>query len=211
MNTTTAIQNWAIGTTPDVLQNIHQSAINIAIYDRDTNALSSEIEQLLEQEIEVRAKGTVDTILAALPTTISTQECPLMLADIKNLLHLFQRVTSKQEFRLLLATVNTNMCRKFHTDVNQLRMLCTYSGQGTLWLTEDNINQRALSARGMDIPIALNEDEIRQANTGAVLVLKGAIYPKEGSSAVVHRSPTIEETGERRLLLRIDSDDFLNF
>ena len=28
------------------------------------------------------------------------------------------------------------MCRRFHTDVNELRLLCTYSGPATLWLPE---------------------------------------------------------------------------
>ncbi|HAA11799.1 MAG TPA: hypothetical protein DCE41_08925, partial [Cytophagales bacterium] len=59
--------------------------------------------------------------------------------------------------------------------------------------------------------LVLDADSIQQAETGAVIILKGAIYPKEGTQAVLHRSPTIEESGERRLLLRIDTDEFLNF
>ena len=47
------------------------------------------------------------------------------------------------------------------------------------------------------------------AQTGAVAVLKGAIYPQKNTNAVVHRSPAIEETSEKRLLLRIDTNDFL--
>ncbi|MGK0427956.1 MAG: hypothetical protein ACJAUR_002072 [Ulvibacter sp.] len=42
-------------------------------------------------------------------------------------------------------------------------------------------------------------------------MLKGAIYLSEGTKAVVHRSPTIEESVETRLLLRIDTNEFLNF
>jgi len=57
----------------------------------------------------------------------------------------------------------------------------------------------------------LNEKNIQQAKTGAVILLKGALYPKKGTNAIVHRSPTIEESGERRLLLRVDTNDHLGF
>lgn len=211
MTTTIDIKNWVTGTTPEVFKHIHQSEINIAIYDRDTTAFAAEVEHLLEQDIEFRSKGTIEAILAALPTAVSVKDCPLMVQDIKDLLYEFKQLTAKEEFRLLLATINTNMCRKFHTDVNELRMLCTYSGPGTLWLTKDNINRRVQGLYSTDESIALDESKIQQAKTGAVLILKGAIYPKEGTEAVVHRSPTIEEVGEKRLLLRIDSNDFLNF
>ena len=95
--------------------------------------------------------------------------------------------------------------------MNDLRMLCTYSGPGTLWLKEDNIDREALHASTDNEPIALDERMIQQVRTGDLVILKGAIYPKEGTKAAVHRSPAIEESGERRLLLRIDTNEFLNF
>ena len=93
------------------------------------------------------------------------------------------------------------MCRKFHTDVNDLRMLCTYVGQGTLWLPDEAVKNEEYRTRRDEIVI--DEDLIQQALTGDVLILKGALYPE--ANAVIHRSPTIEETNERRLLLRIDT------
>ena len=50
-----------------------------------------------------------------------------------------------------------------------------------------------------------------QVPENGVVLLKGALYPKAGTRAIVHRSPTIEESGEKRLLLRIDTNDNLNF
>ncbi|MEM1324429.1 MAG: DUF1826 domain-containing protein [Bacteroidota bacterium] len=209
MNTAVSIQNCVEGETINVLQDIHQDDINIAIYDREMTFLQSEIEYVVKQEIAFRAKGNIATILSDLSKAL--KDCALLQKDIEQLLHTFQKVTSKDKFRLLLATINNNMCRKFHTDVNALRLLCTYSGQGTLWLTEDNINVKALKNYKSEESIALNESEIRQAATGSVIILKGAIYPGQGTKAVVHRSPTIEENGENRLLLRIDTEDFLSF
>jgi hypothetical protein len=133
------------------------------------------------------------------------------LKDIEHLLYIFTQITKANSFRLLLTTVNTNMCRRFHTDINDLRMLCTYSGPGTLWLTEDNINRKVLDTCGDNECIVLDESKVQQAPTGAVVILKGSIYPQEGAKAIIHRSPTIEESGQKRLLLRIDTNEFLNF
>lgn len=203
---TTIIKNWAVDTSPEGLKDIHESEVNIAIYERNTTAFSNEVNDLLEQDIEVKLSGDIDTIMKGIVEKINPNKYHLITQDIKSLIRLFQDVTNVKSVRLLFATVNTNMCRKFHTDINTLRMLCTYSGPGTLWLTDDNINRKALSVHRNEENIALQESEIRQVRTGDVCILKGAMYPGE-ANAVVHRSPTIEETGEKRLLLRIDTNE----
>jgi len=211
MEMTKNVKNWEIGTTPESLASIHQDEINIAIYERDKSSLVSEINNLLEQNIEFRGNGDIDTIVDQIKEIIDPNKYSLVIQDIKELLHHFKEVAKVKKFRLLLATINTNMCRRFHTDINDLRMLCTYSGPGTLWLPEDNINQKKLDASAENKDIVIDERKIQQAKTGAVLILKGALYPEEGTRAIVHRSPTIEESGEKRLLLRIDTSESLIF
>ncbi|MEM6396634.1 MAG: DUF1826 domain-containing protein [Bacteroidota bacterium] len=201
------ITNWAIGSSSDILASIHDKHVNIAIYERDTKSLAYEIRSLLEQQVEFRASGDVQTVVSDMRKAINPKKHALVIQDIQELLIYFQRVTGSETFRLLLATINTNMCRKFHTDINDIRLLCTYSGPGTLWLTDDNINRRA---RSDDARIAIDEHRIQQADTGAVVLLKGAMYPHKETKAVVHRSPTIEESGEQRLLLRIDTNETIN-
>ncbi|MEL6253362.1 MAG: DUF1826 domain-containing protein [Bacteroidota bacterium] len=211
MKTTASVQNWAIGTTPDVLENIHQKDINIAVYERDLTEFEAEIEHLLEQNIELKLSGDAATIHEELKKAIDPNTSPQITQDILDLVDLFKGISGSEKIRLLLATINVNMCRKFHTDVNDIRMLCTYSGPGTLWLTEDNINRNGLGTPEGNASIVIDEGKIQQAKTGAAILLKGAIYPKEGTKAVVHRSPTIEESGERRLLLRVDTGKFRYF
>lgn len=203
--------NWAIDTNPDILQHIDNKDINIAIYERDIHELTSEVNQLLNQDIKLNTSGSVNAILEDIRKTIPPNEYSLILQDIQHLLLRFSEVTGSDEFRVFLATINTNMCRRFHTDINDLRMLCTYSGPGTLWLTNDNINHDALRNNGDNTQIVLKEKKIKQAKTGAVVILKGAMYPQEKVKAIVHRSPTIEESGDRRLLLRVDTNNTLNF
>ena len=208
---TTTIKNWELGQAPSILDSIHKRDVNIAIFNRHVNTMEAELDSLNKKDIEFRAVGDFDAVINAVANTVDLLDYPLIKKDIQYLLGLFRNVTKAQSFRLLLATVKSNMCRKFHTDINDLRMLCTYTGPGTLWLTEDNVNREAEDCLEEDDCLVIDNTRIQQAKTGSVIVLKGAIYPKEGTKAVLHRSPTIEESGERRLLLRFDTNEFLNF
>lgn len=205
--------NAAIGSDENVLQDIHLASKNIAVYQRNVESLSKELElsQIAAQPIECRASGTVAEILAILNDYFGTHlsECPLLLNDISNYLRLFKKTTESSFFRLLLTVVSTNMCRKFHTDVNDLRLLCTYIGPGTLWLPDETVNFKALQRRGEYQEIVGDQGQIQQVRTGDVVILKGALYPD--ANPVLHRSPAIEKHGEKRLLLRIDTNEFLNF
>lgn len=49
---------------------------------------------------------------------------------------------SQVKFRLL--TTDDDDCRRFHVDFRQLRLLCTYQGPGTEWLTNDQVDRDAL-------------------------------------------------------------------
>jgi len=211
VDTSIIIKNWELGKTPTVLESIHKNEVNIAIHDRNIGNLKEELNNLCEGDFEFRSSGDINTVSNAIINAIEFIDFPLIKQDIKNLFCLFSEVAKATSYRLLLATVNSNMCRRFHTDINDLRMLCTYKGPGTLWLPEDNINWDALDCSDDDDYMVIDDHRIQQAKTGSAIILKGAISPKEGTKAILHRSPTIEESGEKRLLLRIDTDEFANF
>jgi len=193
------------------LQDIHLKSKNIAIYQRDIKFLKKELKQIAEQKIECRATGSVEEILSKLNDYLNS-DIPgyvSLFEDISEIVKLFEKTTQASSFRLLLATVSTNMCSRFHTDINEIRLLCTYIGQGTLWLPEEAINQKALRTRGTNQEIVKNEELIQQVPTGDIVLLKGALYPE--ANPILHRSPSIEKNGEKRLLLRIDTNEFLNY
>jgi len=205
----TSFSNAVIGSKPEILHTIHLQEKNIAIYQRDISHLHNDINSMIRNKIEFRISGTVDQIQAALGGQMAGYQA--LMTDLVYLLQLFSNVSKADTFKVLLATVHTNMCRKFHTDINDLRLLCTYTGLGTLWLPEEGIDRKALEKLLDNQDIVKNDVLVQQVQTGAVALLKGAIYDKPGTKAVVHRSPTIEETGQTRLLLRIDTNQFLNF
>ena len=169
----------------------------------------SEIDQLVNKNLEIRLSGTTEEILARISNVLDRNTFKLFFTELEDMLNLFANISGAESFKLMLASVNSNMCRRFHTDINNLRLLCTYDGPGTLWLSDDNVNSIALKSYHKNENIVKDEARINKAKPGSVVILKGALYPKPGTNAVVHRSPTIEESGETRLLLRIDTNEFL--
>ncbi len=202
--------NAIIGYKGEVVQDIHLPSKNIAIYRRSIEPLETELAGIAAKRVECRASGTAEETLSTLEDYFSSHlpDCPNLFEDISELLRLFEKTSKAVSFRLLLTTVSTNMCCKFHTDMNDLRLLCTYIGPGTLWLPDEAINFKALQSGGKNQDIDIDTQQIQQAQTGDIVILKGALYPD--GSAVHHRSPAIEEKGENRLLLRIDTNASLN-
>ncbi len=199
----TVSTNMSIGCTSNTFSSIHNDDKNIAILERDISGLSHEIDVLTSQSTKFRHKGTVQDISKEIKEVFCKQYPKLHLDFIK-LLKLFKDVTGAEEYEFFLHNVTTDMCRKFHTDLNDLRMLCTYAGPGTLWVAEDN-NCSKYSSHGVNI----DKDSIHQVKTGNVVILKGALYPN--SNPAIHKSPSILKNGVTRLLLRIDTNETSKF
>jgi len=201
--------NAVFGSQPKVLESINQEENSIAIYQRDILSLKNELSIAMQNEIAFKISGTVNEITLKLDDYFIEQlpQCQGLNQDIKSILNRFNVVTKAVSYHLLLSTVSTNMCKKFHTDINDLRLLCTYAGPGTLWVSEDNSNIEKQKRRRQEPSI--QEEDIHQVNTGDVVILKGALHPE--GNPILHRSPTVEETGEKRLLLRLDTNSSINF
>ncbi|MFZ1694330.1 MAG: DUF1826 domain-containing protein [Flavobacteriales bacterium] len=211
METTHAptIANHASGPDASVLQRIHEEEINVAVWERNNPVPAEQVSAVMHAlEGEVRASGCVTAIVEHVRELFTSLglEADELLDDIALLLEGFATTSMVKDLRLSLSAVNTNMCRRFHTDVNDLRLLCTYAGPGTLWLPNDAVNEQAIRSRDPHLPIERSPEDIRQVGTGHVAIIKGALYPGDRVAACVHRSPTIEETGQQRLLLRIDTN-----
>lgn len=94
-----------------------------------------------------------------------------------------------------LEVVETDACRRFHADHVSIRLILTYSGLGTQWL--DNADAERLRDGA-----AIESLEIRRIATGHVALFKGREWAPD--RPIVHRSPPIAGSGERRLVLVID-------
>ncbi|MEO1011576.1 MAG: DUF1826 domain-containing protein [Bacteroidota bacterium] len=203
--------NAAIGDDIGILRDIHLKTKNLVVYKREIGPLKVGLAQAAQGPIECKAIGTVEEITLSLSTYFTQSEHlqEILLQDILNLLELFEQVTKVSSFQVLLASVSTNMCRRFHADINELRMLCTYHGPGTLWLPDKAVDRKAYLTGKGNQNIVPDESLVQQVGTGDVVILKGAQYPK--ATPILHRSPSIEKNGEERILLRIDINQSLEF
>ena len=195
-------QSWIIGEHPSQLFQIHSPKTNIAVYKRDISSLyDKEIKTLEHQFSSIEISGDFITIEETFRKKF--EDYVDFKEDVIELLHLFREITYEDNFRLLLTSVNHNMCTRFHADNNYLRLLCTYNGPGTLWLPNDNVDRIALNSKGSNDQIVIDNTNIREAQPGSVIILKGSKYPNN-TKPIIHKSPEIKKKCICRLLLRID-------
>ncbi|WP_424964219.1 DUF1826 domain-containing protein [Ekhidna sp.] len=115
----------------------------------------------------------------------------------------FLTFSPSQSGTVILKVIHSNQCTKFHTDGYPLRLFTTYYGKGTEWLPEKALNRGALGKRNDQI--VKNPFKIQRMETFEVGILKGELSDRMNPTpGIVHRSPEIEKTGEKRIILRVD-------
>lgn len=205
----TIASNASLGDSVSALKRIHEPELNIAVQQRSIDHLAKDLQILVKNDASIKIMGNAGQVLEVVQKHFEhydLSESPV-ISDIENLLGVFQEVTGSIEIRFLLDTVRNNMCKRFHTDINDLRLLCTYWGAGTLWIEESGDERDEILVREPGTAPNTNPECIRQAKAGDILILKGALYPN--GQPVIHRSPPIEADNGVRLLLRMDTNENL--
>ena len=130
-----------------------------------------------------RSRGTPDSATAGLG------DLPSALADDVVLLAArFARLMGCEEIELRLKLIDNDSCCKLHADYTDVRLLTTYGGRGTQFASGDPSDGEATW----------------EIAAGDIALLKGWNF-EEGHDPCFHRSPPIAGTGQRRLLLAIDT------
>ncbi|MBB2169887.1 DUF1826 domain-containing protein [Gluconacetobacter aggeris] len=139
----------------------------------------------------VQARGTIQDIRRRIAGAFTVRTGAL-LDDALVLATLYATVARQPLLRVRLERIVTDSCRKFHVDHVGLRLLCAYLGPGVQWTADDGAT-------------------IGQAETGAVVLLKGRRFPNwTEEHGVLHRSPPLSAlpvTERMRLLLTVDAAD----
>ncbi len=201
------------GPQPSILSNILYSDVNFVLWRRNLSsfidAWASEIRwertETLEGELDRESLVQFEEDLYGELKKWRTREPDLtrwVASDMCENIRHFMDSTQAQEVFVKVEPVFTDMCRLFHVDHNLLRMLCTYVGQGTLWLQNDRVDRHYLGC-GENKDIVLDPLAIYQAPRLDVLILKGERWVDNLLGGAVHRSPPLRE-GEKRLLLKVD-------
>jgi len=167
----------------DDWQTIFDPAMRIVI-DRTTLMLTPAQAQALlgAAPFGHSISGEPDQLLAQLPAM------PSALADgIIVLAGRFADLMSCGTVRLRFEGIIGNACRKVHADYTDLRLICTLAGPGTDYTLGDD-----------------PDGPLMRIPTGAAALFKGREFGS-GHAACLHRSPPIDGTGGKRLVLVIDT------
>jgi hypothetical protein len=176
-----------------VLARIHQPAVQLALWQRPRpRALAwldsldlgviDDIDNWIEAPFRTQdlAERLRDAGFAAVPATVA------LAVEIARQMRGFAVLTDSPRLRLRLDVVETDACRRFHMDYLSVRLLMPLVGRGTQWI---------FAKSGP-------EGTVRELQPGNVGLFKGRLAVNE--AAVLHRSPPIAGSGERRLLLVLD-------
>lgn len=195
------------GHTPDILRSIAHPGVELAVLKRihvmtwvawlnglPAHALPTCRLVLNPEEAWPAIQATCDA--SGTPTG------PLrdaFVSDVADLAERFAAITHTDSVNLRLDVVSGNACRRWHRDCVSLRLICTYRGPGTLWMSPQHGSWALAHA---------DDDLAQQAHAfeaGDVALFKGCGWAGQThDNGIVHRSPRIEGTGQTRLVLVLD-------
>ncbi|MEL6823471.1 MAG: DUF1826 domain-containing protein [Calditrichota bacterium] len=175
------------------LHEISASDCSLAVWQRElpldvTDLLRSDPEDIRitvsSHDPEATLRGALDK--SGFPEGGTRQE---LVEDMLTLCHLFCDLNACPSIEIRLEVVTGDSCWKFHCDYVEMRLITTYDGRGTQWLDERNAQRLA---------DGFEPDEVNELRTGDVGLFKGRLG---NGPPAIHRSPPIDGTGEKRLLL----------
>ena len=199
-----------VGNQPDVLRQILDPGVNLSLWQRPAQtAITRELSNLQASHLpDVRYPTSLDSFDDDVCTLLQQQDLdPLAFSnwriDLRRLADLYFSISDNRDVTMRLVTTDDDDCRRFHVDRTHLRLLCTYRGPGTEWLTDAQVDRLAQSTG------APNEDIIRfgepsQFEPFWVGVMKGDAFPGNVGHGLVHRSPSIAGSGQTRVLFCLD-------
>ncbi|MEL7197073.1 MAG: DUF1826 domain-containing protein [Pseudomonadota bacterium] len=182
-----------ISVSSNVFRAIGDPECNLAIWQRDIAIDLSDF--VANQYEEIRFDTPLDQLRPRLneellsSKSLSATIRDQLIEDVEMLGRKYCSILDLSALEVRLEIVSTDACRKWHSDYVKARLITTYAGTGTQWLTSDDANR-----------VKRNQDpaRINTMSSGDVGIFKGKLAT---DNPVVHRSPPIAGTGERRLLL----------
>lgn len=195
-----------------VLTDIYTDEINIVVWQREVNKA---LENYASEWMNAHPKLAIQSTLSV-DSAMNNLGCELPALKHKRefqdevflLIDMFACLFNSDTVGLRITPLSTAMCPRFHTDKIACRLIVTYGGPGTEWLSESNLNRRSLgqSAKSNDnheSGIFREQQSIQQLATQEVALLKGSAWEGNEANALAHRSPLLAP-GQTRLLLTLD-------
>jgi len=144
--------------------------------------------------------AALNEYLSQFSTTAIQRE--IILSEIGQLLGIMIGLSSENKAQLVFGLVDSDHCRLFHVDHNELRMVCTFWGKGTEYLLNSDVYRAGLGKGTNEGHIA--DRPIQRLGTFDVGIMKGERFSGNDGNGLVHRSPPRLPGDSVRLFLAID-------
>lgn len=115
-----------------------------------------------------------------------------LIKDIGELISVFAGITNSRLVDVRLDVISHDACWKFHRDWVERRLLTTYRGPTTEWVRPQYAARAMSEQKRFTGPV-------EQLQENSVAIFKGSCA--SSGKGIVHRSPPIEGSGFKRLLL----------
>lgn len=199
------------GNEPEVFTDIYLEETNIVIWQRKlSDALQNSVGAFLKSNPKFQASITVSpqSVLSSISQSLGDTAQYELSENIAELVDMFCCLFELKRAGLRLTALDRAMCPKFHVDKVPCRLVTTYQGISTEWLSHQAVNREKLGTGSNGKPdnqsgLYKNQHDIRQLSCGDVALLKGEFWEGNENAGLVHRSPALAED-ERRLLLTLD-------
>lgn len=133
---------------------------------------------------------------------------PGLAEDLAAWVDVLAELTGSERIGVRFARVSTAMCPRLHVDRVTLRVVGTYVGAGTEYLSNDDVDRRWLGHAARGAPDHLSGllrpgGVIQAAQPGDIVLLKGEAWPDNAGGGAVHRSPAVTDSTPR-LVMTLD-------
>ena len=196
-----------VGNQPEMLHRIVNPGVNLCLWQRPAQeAVIRELSSLKVSDLpDVRCSTSLESFDDDVDTLLQKQGLdPLAFSnwriDLRRIADHYFGVSDDRDVTLRLVTTENDDCRRFHVDYTHLRLLCTYRGQGTEWLTNKQVDRFAQSS-GAPNDAIIRFGKPSQFDPFWVGILKGAAYPGNAGHALLHRSHPIAASADTRVVL----------
>lgn len=196
--------DFLVGDDRDILARIHEPNVGMAIWQREATAALKNWLRLIARVpmphgrvliAPDEAQAALKVMLSGAGASVRAGASPFINDAAEIVLH-FAEIAGCDLVDVRLEAVTHDACWKFHRDCVPFRLITTYIGPGTEYVAPSDAGCALDDQRDYIGPL-------NRVPTFGVAVFNGSSDPR--SIGVVHRSPPIAGTGQRRLVLCLNA------
>jgi hypothetical protein len=205
-------ENCIAGRSPRVMTKIYEDQVNLVVLQRSqSKEVDNYCQELLERHSNFNLRTVInpEKCLQAITSSLpKLTDQSAFVADIVLLIEMYSCLFDLEEIGLRLQVLDRAMCPRFHIDRLGCRLVCTYSGPGTQWLFNSDVDRSKLGTGNKGLGddksgIYTDPANIQQVKQSDVVLLKGDGWFNNEGLGIVHRSPIVPKNN-RRLVVTMD-------